>query len=204
MLFIGVRSPVASFIEPNTKPPSVSPRSGSPDGAPAAPDGLELDFKNGELSGTVTFTIPDKNFGGETLEGEVEYLLRANGSLFTRGTASPGETVCANGKVDADGEHKFVLELSNAAGRGPKTNASQWIGHDTPVKLTSASLTYADGRFTIAWEHPASTEHGGYMDPSLLSYDVTRLNDNFVVARAAGGFRWIPGIRPHILFLSQN
>lgn len=158
----------------------------SPDGAPAAPDGLELDFKNGELSGTVTFTIPDKNFGGETLEGEVEYLLRANGSLFTRGTASPGETVCANGKVDADGEHKFVLELSNAAGRGPKTNASQWIGHDTPVKLTSASLTYADGRFTIAWEHPASTEHGGYMDPSLLSYDVTRLNDNFVVARAAG------------------
>lgn len=154
----------------------------SSDGAPAAPEAPALDFKNGELSGTVTFTVPDKNFGGETLKGEVEYLLRANGSLFARGTASPGETVRANGKVDADGEHKFVLELSNAAGRGPKSNASQWIGHDTPVKLTSASLTYADGLFTIAWEHPNATEHGGYMDQSLLTYDVIRLNDNATIA----------------------
>ncbi len=153
------------------------------DDAPAAVTDLALDFEAGALNGTASFTMPDKTFGGGALEGDVKYLLRASGDLFAQGTAAPGEAVKVGGKVLEDGQYEFVLELTNAAGRGPKAKASQWVGHDTPVKLTSATLTYDDGRFTLAWEQPSATEHGGYMDPSLLSYDVTRLPDNVLVAQ---------------------
>ncbi|WP_295729591.1 choice-of-anchor J domain-containing protein [uncultured Muribaculum sp.] len=154
------------------------------DNAPAAPSGMTLKFNGGALDGIVSFTMPDKTFGGSTLEGEIDYLVRANGSLFARGTAAPGEQIEAKGKVDEDGQYEFVLELTNKAGRGPKAKASQWIGHDTPVKLTSAGLSYADGAFTLTWAHPTATEHGGYMDASMLTYDVTRLPDNVQVASA--------------------
>lgn len=152
------------------------------DDAPAAPSDMTLAFADGALNGSITFTMPTTTFGGGALEGDVTYLIRANGSLFAQGTATAGETVNATGKVDEDGEYEFILELSNAAGRGPKANATQWIGHDNPVKITSATLTYADGNFTLTWEQPTTTLHGGYMDPSLITYTVTRLNDDYVVA----------------------
>lgn len=151
------------------------------DNAPAAAAGLTATFAPGELAGVISFTMPGMTFGGTPLDGDISYLVRANGALFARGTAAPGATVDASGKVDADGEYEFVLELSNAAGRSPKTKLTQWIGHDTPVRISKADLTYADGAFHITWAHPAATEHGGYMDQALLSYDVTRLPDNVKV-----------------------
>lgn len=148
------------------------------DNAPAAAEALTPTFAPGALNGTLSFTMPAKTFGGDALEGDVTYLIRANGSLFAQGSAAAGSEVNATGKVDEDGEYEFVLELGNAAGKAPKTKLSMWVGHDTPVKITTASLTYADGMFRITWAHPTATEHGGYMDPTLLSYDVTRLPDN--------------------------
>ncbi|MDD6888761.1 MAG: choice-of-anchor J domain-containing protein [Bacteroidales bacterium] len=152
------------------------------DDAPAAPSDMSLRFDDGDLNGSISFTMPSATFGGGTLEGEVSYLIRANGSLFAQGTATAGATVNATGKVDEDGQYEFVLELSNAAGRGPKATTSLWIGHDTPEKIANATLTYANGLFTLTWEQPATTQHGGYMDTSLISYTVTRNNDDYIVA----------------------
>ncbi len=154
----------------------------SADDAPAAPTDFSVNFVDGSLSGTATFSVPDKTFGGGALEGSVKYLLRASGELFAQGTATPGEKVNVNGKVGDDGNYEFVLELSNAAGRSPKAKTSQWVGHDTPVNITSATLTYSEGNFTLSWQNPTETEHGGFIDESLITYNVTRLPDNFVVA----------------------
>ena len=154
------------------------------DNAPAQAVDFTATFTDGALDGTVSFTMPEKTFGGNALEGEIKYLVRANGSLFAQGTAAPGAKIEAEGKVDDDGAYEIVLELTNAAGRGPKSKISQWIGHDTPVRLASAYLSYADGAFTLTWAHPTATEHGGYMNPALLGYDVTRMPDNLRVATA--------------------
>lgn len=156
----------------------------SDDNAPAEATDLSANFTAGALNGTISFTAPAKTFGGTNLDSDISYLIRANGSLFAQGTAAPGAKIEAQGKVDTDGEFEFILELSNAAGRGPKSKLSMWIGHDTPVKISDASLTYTDGEFIVKWQHPTETEHGGYMDQSLLSYDVTRLPDNVKVASA--------------------
>lgn len=154
------------------------------DDAPAAASSMTLNFEPGALNGTISFKIPEQTFGGTSKLGAVKYLIRANGALFAQGTSEGGATVNAAGKVDTDGQYEFTLELTNDAGRGPKTKASQWIGHDTPVKLSSAVLAYNNGAFTLSWQHPAETEHGGYMDQGLLTYDVTRLPDNVKVATA--------------------
>ena len=105
------------------------------DNAPAQATDFSAKFSDGALNGTVTFTIPDKTFGGNTLEGDIKYLVRANGSLFAQGTASRNK-IEADGKVDEDGAYEIELELTNAAGRGPKSKISQWMGHDTPVSLS--------------------------------------------------------------------
>lgn len=147
------------------------------DDAPALPADLSLAFSDGDLKGSVTFTIPDKNFGGDHLEGDIDYLVRANGSLFAQGSARAGSIVKATGKVDEDGEYEFVIELTNNAGRGPKARITSWIGHDTPKPLDGARLEYADGAFLLSWEAPSASQHGGYFDPSLVTYDVTRFPD---------------------------
>lgn len=156
----------------------------SDDNAPAAASDFSASFADGALDGTISFTAPAKSFGGADLDSDISYLIRANGSLFAQGTAAPNAKVDARGEVDSDGEFEFTLELSNAVGRGPKSKLSMWVGHDTPINISDASLTYTDGEFIVKWQHPTATEHGGYMDPALLSYDVTRLPDNVKVASA--------------------
>lgn len=146
-------------------------------GAPDAPDNLFVNFPQGALNGTVEFSIPAKTFGGSDLTGEVSWSIRANGELLAEGKSTATAKVSAPAKVDKAGMYQIELTLSNQAGRSPKVKQKMWLGHDMPRPITAVDLSYAQGKFILSWNAPAESEHGGYFDPSKISYTVLRHPD---------------------------
>jgi hypothetical protein len=147
------------------------------DDAPAAPTDMAVDFPNGALNGTFSFTVPTTTFGGGELSGEVSYLARANGFLLAQGKANPGEKVAVDARVSEADLYRVVLTLSNSAGTSPKASQSLWLGPDTPAPVTAVSLNYADGCFNLSWEAPTESAHGGYVDFGAVTYTVVRHPD---------------------------
>lgn len=154
----------------------------SADEAPEEVTDFNVSFPDGSLEGTVRFTVPSRNFAGSPLSGDVKYLVRANGSLLGEGVAQPGESVQFSCKVNEAGEYDVVCEISNEFGRGPKTRRSLWIGHDIPLPASNLELSYRDGNFILSWERTPGSVHQGYIDNELVTYDITRLPDNVIVA----------------------
>ena len=152
------------------------------DGAPAAATDLAVDFPNGSLNGKVSFTIPSTTFDGTAANGEVSYLVRANGSLLAEGKANYGDKVEADAKISEADTYEIDLVLSNSVGRSPKTKITQWLGPDSPKPVTDVTASWNDGVFTVAWKEPTESLHGGYFDPEKITYIVTRQPDGVVVA----------------------
>ncbi len=159
----------------------------APDGAPAEVTDFVVDFVAGSMTGTVSFTIPETSFGGKPMEGEVSYLVRANGSLFTEGKAQCGEKVTASVKISEAGKFDVVLQLSNAAGRGPKTKTTLWLGPDTPKPVTDVKLSWADNSFTLTWNAADGSVNGGYFDPAKVTYNIIRQPGDITVAEGVTG-----------------
>lgn len=152
------------------------------DGAPAQVEDLVLGFANGSLNGTVEFTVPATTFDGNPASGTVTYLARANGSLLAQGTASYGEKVVAPASVPEAAMYDIELMLNNSVGRSPKTRLTVWIGEDSPEPISGVALAYADGQFKLSWDAPSGSVHGGYYDPSKITYTVTRNPEGVKVA----------------------
>lgn len=159
------------------------PGSIAEDGAPAAVSDLAVDFPEGALSGTVSFTVPATTFDGSAATGDVSYLVRANGNLLAEGVASYGSHVEAPASISEAAMYEVEIFLSNKVGRGPKTKLTMWLGPDTPANLSGVTATYKDGLFNIDWNAPVESEHGGYFDPAKVRYIVTRQPDGVVVAQ---------------------
>ena len=151
----------------------VFPQATATAAAPARISDITLDFKDGALTGNVEFTTPTKTFGGNDLEGALNYKVYANDNEVASGTAIAGEKVSAPVTVTNEGQYTFTVRTSNAAGESPKTKAKTWIGYDTPLAVTDLKATVDENRkATITWKAPAGTVNGGYIGE--LKYDVYR------------------------------
>lgn len=151
--------------------------------APAAATSLTANFAADQLSGTVTFRVPSKTFGGQTLSGAVNYVVTVDGEDMATGTANAGEQATATVNLAHAGYHYFVVTLSNDAGESQATTLRQWIGIDQPQPVTDVVLAKtAERTAVVTWQAPTGSVHGGYFSADRLSYNVTRLPEGKVVA----------------------
>lgn len=156
------------------------------DAAPAAAENVAAHFEGGSLSGKVSFTAPTLTYGGETLEGQLDYTITTGGTTLASGTCQPGEQIEAGVTVDTNGEKEFTVRTSNAAGMSPKADTKTWVGYDNTVAPLSPRFSYADGIASVTWQAPDTTVHGGYIDRENLTYNIVRYPDNEVVATGIG------------------
>ena len=180
-LATGAASKVADFPSSEQIYGVVVPQPAAADAAPAKAENLAASFPEGALSGTLSFDVPSKTYGGQDLTGDVSYTVSVDGEKVKEGTAAAGaKTDCA---LDvAEGSHKFTVVLSNAAGNGPKASLDSYVGFDTPMAVTDAKfdLDKSTGKATVSWTAPAAGVHSGYLGE--LKYDVVRYPDNKKVA----------------------
>lgn len=153
------------------------------DKAPAAAENLKAGFADGSLAGTLTFDIPAKTFDGAAATGLVKYTVNINGVDAVLDSAEVGTAVSVPVTVSAPGNYKFIVTLSNPAGKSPKTSVELWVGNDTPKAVENAVLAYADGKMNLTWDAVTESVNGGYFDAEAVTYTVTRYPDAIVVAK---------------------
>ncbi len=156
--------------------------------APAAPEDIAVEFTDGSLSGTITFTAPGLTHSGDELEGEIAYEVFANDAVVGSGSTNPGEKAACLISVPASGLYDFKVVLSNSAGKGGSATLSGiYVGKDTPMGVENLKLTRgdSDSEFVVTWDNPTSGAHGGYVDLSSVKYRVRRLPSFDVVSEDA-------------------
>ena len=151
--------------------------------APAIVTGLQASFPAGALSGTVSFTAPTTLFDGTAASGALTYKVLANGESVATGSTTFGAAVSAPVTVAAAGEYTFTVTVANAAGDSPKAKTTVFVGHGTPAAPT-ATLAYEGGKMKLSWTPVTTTVEGGYINPSAVTYKVTRYPGAVVVAEA--------------------
>lgn len=151
-------------------------------GAPDKVTDLTADFSGGSLKGNVKFTMPSRSYGGESLDGMLNYTIEANGEEIKRGSAMAAEHVSATVESPA-GNVRFTVRTSNSAGSGPAEHTDAFVGFDAPEAVGNLSAAKDDnGHITITWTAPEATLNGGYFNPDDLTYTVRRLPDNRLIA----------------------
>lgn len=160
------------------------PRPLAEDGAPAQPTDLKLQFSGNALMGIFNATIPTETYGGDALSGDLTCTVTLDGEPKRTFTTYPGETLYEFMEVAEPGMHTFDITVSNSAGDSPSAEISQWIGLDELTPVSNVSLTLDGDMASLTWNAPTPI-HGGYYDPDLLTYDITRLPDEVKVAEGA-------------------
>lgn len=163
-------------------------------GAPAVVTDLSAEFPEGALSGTVRFKLPSALYDGTPATGNVGYAVLAEGVKKAEGQGAYGANVSVPVTVDAAGQYTISVSASNAVGEGPKAKLKLYIGQGTPIS-TTATLVYEGGKMKLSWTPVTETVDGGYMDPEVVTYTVTRILNNesssaMTVATGIKGTSW--------------
>lgn len=141
--------------------------------APDDAKDLQPSFVNGSTQGTLSFTIPAKTQGGETLTGDINYQVKANGKDQASGTATAGSTVTQNLQLE-EGMNKLSVILSNSEGTSNPADTTIYVGYDTPNAPANVQLSLdSDRKATVTWNAPTEGKHNGYL--GALKYDVYRI-----------------------------
>ena len=154
------------------------------DGAPGEATGLTATFGQGELSGTVNFTMPATLYDGSAASGDATWTLYDGKEQIATGTAAYGTAVSTPATVAAAGKHNLIVKVSNAAGEGKSAKISLWIGPDQPSAPTGVAMVMdeANHKFTVTWLPVTTGANAGYVNPSDITYKVVRMPGEVVVA----------------------
>lgn len=158
------------------------------DNAPGLATSLALVNEAPALTGTFSFTLPLDTYMGSALEGEIGYKVYANGNDLFSGSGQPGESVSKEVTLP-NGDVTVSVVCSNAEGDGPAAEYVCWVGEDYPVAPESVSLQIeeATGKVSLSWAPVTAGTHNGYIDPSKVTYTVTRFPGEVEVAANIAG-----------------
>lgn len=155
------------------------------DDAPAAITDMTTDFEGPSLTGTLSFTLPDKTFAGEDLSGKLSWTVTKNGETIATGKGNAGETVTTD-PLEFSNETNYVeLYTENAIGRSPLYKTAFYVGPDIPSSVSwgEPKLSVDEERnATVTWPAVTSGVHGGYFKPEEVTYKVVRMPEGLVVA----------------------
>lgn len=149
------------------------------DDAPAGIGDLKLDFDEGALNGTATFTLPSKTFAGETLSGNVDYRVIADGDTIASGSDAAGSKVSAPISFDKSGFKTFSVVPVQNGKYGPESEKTKmWVGPDIPKAPENVTLTNDGKNIRLSWSKVTEGVNGGYVNPDEVTYDVMLLPDS--------------------------
>lgn len=153
--------------------------------APAKVDNLTLSAEG--TSVTLTWTNPTKTFGGSDLadDGLTLITITCNGTVI-KSFQNPVKGEQMSFQTDITGATtpaalRFIVHAHNAAGRGEGAAVKALrAGSDFPDAVGNLTLESRDGNASLTWSAPTAGKNGGSLDPTKLTYVVTRDYDGHV------------------------
>lgn len=147
---------------------------------PSAPTGLTANFPGGELTGTIAFTAPTTDVNGNELHGALNYTISCSGMSLATGQSEFGEYVEATVILPSEGEHIITVTVSNENGVSEAETLNVRVGKGLP-KTPVITATWTGEKMLVSWETVTESADGGFIDPSEITYKVTRYPDSMVV-----------------------
>lgn len=170
--------------------------------APARVSGLDAQADlNGAMKDTIKWVTPSKTWAGDDLANlqsvkiyrkNAGYVtteltktadLIANSQLLATVPATEKET--AMSWVDEnpiDGINTYYVLAANDKGNGVIDSIRCYMGIDVPGAVSNIMLEKNGTGVNISWDAPEKGANNGYIGTEGLSYKITRLPDNVVVA----------------------
>ncbi|MDE6484953.1 MAG: choice-of-anchor J domain-containing protein [Duncaniella sp.] len=133
------------------------------------------------LSATVSFSIPAVTFGGAPLTGQVMAIVEVNGAVSVHGYYNAGDKVEIPIAL-TEGDNTVKVTLATDTLRGEPVEKTIFAGEDAPLDVTNVRVNIEGGIAKIDWEAPAGGANGGSIIPANITYVVTRMPDNKVIA----------------------
>ena len=152
--------------------------------APASPSFTKDDV----TAEGIKFNVPDKAFDGTSLAAaSLTAEISIDGAEpFTVSGVTPGASKEASfpTALAAGSTHTVSVVIRNTYGPSVPTTESVFIGSDAPAPVTGISVKASDNYQTalVTWLAPGSGAQGGKIDPSKLTYRISRKPDNKVLA----------------------
>ncbi|MBP5345319.1 MAG: choice-of-anchor J domain-containing protein [Bacteroidales bacterium] len=127
----------------------------------------------GELKADVTFTAPDKDKKGETLEGDVHVILQVDEVTIDTVTMAPGATFTYPLTVDKPKSYVVTLIPYVVEGKeGKKTRRSAWIGEDIPVAVEDFKGRNIGSKVYFTWTAADKGVNGGVVKSETVTYNI--------------------------------
>lgn len=170
--------------------------------APARVSGLDAQADlNGAMKDTIKWVTPSKTWAGDDLANlQSVKIYRKNAGYATTELTKTADliansqllaTVPATEKETAmswvdenpiDGINTYYVLAANDKGNGVIDSIRCYMGIDVPGAVSNIMLEKNGTGVNISWEAPEKGANNGYIGTEGLSYKITRLPDNVVVA----------------------
>lgn len=151
----------------------------TPATAPAAAAHLKaLAGDKGAAYATLSFNAPATLVGGQALEDNVYIdIICDNDTIESLENVTPGKAITYRHNNVAPGLHTYsvVARLKNGT-LGQSVSQDCYIGLDAPGEVTDLKAVEdldKEGLIHVTWNAPVKGQHGGYVDPSSLTYYVS-------------------------------
>lgn len=136
--------------------------------APKAPTFAEADFGAGELSGTVTFLMPERFVNGNIINGNLKWAATIDGEKVAEGESSTLTYVTFEAKNLTEGNHVFAVRATYGDKTSRQGTYNAYIGHDTPAAPAGVTLKNT----ALSWNAVTTGANDGYVDPTQITYTV--------------------------------
>lgn len=170
--------------------------------APARVSGLDAQADlNGAMKDTIKWVTPSKTWAGDDLANlQTVKIYRKNAGYATTELTKTADlvansqllaTVPATEKETAmswvdenptDGINTYYVLAANDKGNGVIDSIRCYMGIDVPGAVGNIMLEKNGTGVDISWTAPEKGANNGYIGTEVLSYKITRLPDNVVVA----------------------
>lgn len=137
--------------------------------------------EQGAMEAKLSWTAPTETYRNAALSGVSGYKVYRNGTLIA--TLGADALSYTDNTVTVSDFYTYRIQAYNAAGDGLYKEQRSFVGRDVPGKVAGLTLKGEGAKATLTWTSPAMGAHGGYYDPSSLTYTITRKPDNVVVSQ---------------------
>ena len=133
------------------------------------------------LSGTLSFTLPTMTIAGDAITGELDYTVEDNGKVIFKDKGTPGKGISHDITL-TEGLHKLAVYASSAAGMGATARINVYAGNDTPAAPKGLSAKKEGEAVNLTWDAVTTGANKGYIDPAAVTYTVTRMPGEVILA----------------------
>lgn len=148
---------------------------------PSAVTDLTVTRDNASHTFDVAFTMPTTTLDGNPASGNVSYKVYLAGDVVASASSEYGKSEALQLTVEEEGYYSVCVTAVNDEGEGEYAIDKIFIGYDTLLPVENVQMNYDGEKFNVSW-NAALPAFGGYVDYDEVTYTVTRMPENVVIA----------------------